>query len=254
MSELENVVVAAAIAGAASVMPELASIDRSFRAFVNNASYPCLGARAVVRQQGYRLGTYGTLGVHGAATALGRDLLKFSQGFSETSDGFGAFVAVFPESDIATEEEFEKKLWEQLSALHQVDGDTPWAADASADPDDPRFSFSFGGRSYFVVGLHPMASRVARRFDWPALVFNPRSQFTRLREDDQFERMRTVIRERDIELQGTPNPMLADFGDRSEAKQYSGRETEAGWKCPFHRKAKPTDAGRSAQDAGGSAD
>ncbi len=235
--ELRPVLHAMAVSLATSTMPELPSIEGAFRAFVNDRNYPCLGARAVVRQHGYRIGAYGALGVHGAATALGRDLQSFSEGFAEDSEGFGAFVAVFPESDIATEAEFEKKLWEQLTVLQQVDLDTPWAADASADPDDPRFSFSFGGRSYFVVGLHPMASRMARRFDWPALVFNPRSQFTRLREDEQFERMRTVIRERDIELQGTANPMLADFGDRSEAKQYSGRATEAGWKCPFHKSA-----------------
>jgi hypothetical protein len=38
-------------------------------------------------------------------------------------------------------------------------------------------------------------------------------------------------------LQGSLNPNLADFGEQSEARQYSGRATEADWVCPFHRRA-----------------
>jgi FPC/CPF motif-containing protein YcgG len=35
-------------------------------------------------------------------------------------------------------------------------------------------------------------------------------------------------------LQGTVNPMLAEFGEQSEARQYSGRDVGEIWKCPFH--------------------
>lgn len=89
----------------------------------------------------------------------------------------------------------------------------------------------------FVVGLHPASSRLSRRFQWPTLVFNPRSQFERLRETGRFERLRGAVREREIALQGTLNPNLADFGEQSEARQYSGRATEQEWQCPFHRRA-----------------
>ena len=57
-----------------------------------------------------------------------------------------------------------------------------------------------------------------------------------LRAAGHFERLRLAIRRRDRALQGAINPNLSDFGERSEANQYSGRRTEAGWKCPFHRK------------------
>jgi FPC/CPF motif-containing protein YcgG len=67
-------------------------------------------------------------------------------------------------------------------------------------------------------------------------VFNPRAQFERLRAEGTFERLRTVVRERDLEVQGSLNPNLADFGEQSEARQYSGRATEPQWRCPFHRK------------------
>ena len=45
--------------------------------------------------------------------------------------------------------------------------------------------------------------------------------------------MRDVIRARDERQTGSMNPMLADFGKRSEAIQYSGRAAGADWKCPF---------------------
>ena len=32
---------------------------------------------------------------------------------------------------------------------------------------------------------------------------------------------------------GSLNPMLAQHGEASEARQYSGRQVDDGWKCPF---------------------
>jgi FPC/CPF motif-containing protein YcgG len=48
--------------------------------------------------------------------------------------------------------------------------------------------------------------------------------------------MRQIIRRRDQALAGSVNPMLLDFGARSEAIQYSGRKIEGTWTCPFHAK------------------
>jgi len=81
--------------------------------------------------------------------------------------------------------------------------------------------------------LHPRSSRLARQFRWPALVFNPHEQFERLRADGKWKRMQHTIRERDVELQGSVNPMLSDFGETTEARQYSGRAVEADWEAPF---------------------
>ena len=46
--------------------------------------------------------------------------------------------------------------------------------------------------------------------------------------------MRDKIRERDERLQGSTNPMVADYGASSEARQYSGRRVGPGWEAPFH--------------------
>ena len=124
------------------------------------------------------------------------------------------------------ERQFEEVLWEHLREVHAVD-EQPWAPDVSDDPDDPHFAFSAAGTAYFVVGLHPKASRDARRAAVPTLVFNLHAQFEELRASGGFPRMRDLIRARDEALQGQINPMVSDHGQSSEARQYSGREESA---------------------------
>jgi FPC/CPF motif-containing protein YcgG len=101
-------------------------------------------------------------------------------------------------------------------------------------PDDPHFSLSFGGEAFFIVGLHPNASRKARRFEAPALVFNLHDQFEQLRADGRYHKLRDRIVERDLRFSGSVNPMLATHGEASEARQYSGRAVDDAWVCPFH--------------------
>jgi FPC/CPF motif-containing protein YcgG len=92
---------------------------------------------------------------------------------------------------------------------------------------------SLGGRAFYVIGLHPGASRRARRFPCTALVFNLHSQFEMLRGDGRYDRLRAAITGRDIEYSGSLNPMLKPHGEASEARQYSGRVVGADWRCPF---------------------
>ena len=102
----------------------------------------------------------------------------------------------------------------------------------SRDTEAPKFCFSFAGRAFFIVGLSPAGERWARAFPWPTLAFNAHFQFEQLRERGQFERLQEVIRERDLELEGNLNPNLSNFGDHTEARQYSGRAVESDWRCP----------------------
>jgi hypothetical protein len=53
--------------------------------------------------------------------------------------------------------------------------------------------------------------------------------------------MKEIVRERDFKLQGSLNPNLSNFGEQSEARQYSGRAVETDWKCPFHALLKKTE-------------
>ena len=146
--------------------------------------------------------------------------------------GFHSFIASFrgpvPEDEAA----FERSLFTLLQRLHDADDET-WAPGVGSDPNDPHFAFSVGGTAYFIVGLHPGASRVARRAPLPTLVFNPHDQFEELRAEGRFEGLRSSIRRRDEDLQGYLNPMVADHGDRTEALQYSGRHHGDGWEPPL---------------------
>ena len=110
------------------------------------------------------------------------------------------------------------------------------------------FAFSFAGTAFFVVGLHAASSRMARRFAWPTLMFNPHDQFDRLRETGRYPRFQQVIRDgraltarrhqsharrlrravRSVAVLGTP-----------------GRATS--WRCPFHART-GTDPGRQSKE------
>jgi FPC/CPF motif-containing protein YcgG len=214
----------------------------AFNAFVADPRYPCLAAKGLGGRDDYELHVFGSLGSAPASRALAARLGAFARDARRLGrdDALTAFVAVFPRHRPRGEAEFERRLWKQLQQLHDRDDPAPgWDRSVSDDPDDPRFAFSFAGCALFVIGLHPDSSRLARRFAWPTLVFNPHVQFERLRDQGLFERLRDRIRERDAALQGSINPSVADFGEVSEARQYSGRDTtNRSWRCPFHpRKA-----------------
>lgn len=67
----------------------------------------------------------------------------------------------------------------------------------------------------------------------PSSRSRPHRQFEQLRADGRYRRMQAAIRERDMALQGSINPSLADFGATAEACQYSGRKVGAQWTCPL---------------------
>jgi uncharacterized protein len=217
-------------------------VDETFRALVLSRRFSCVAAKSAIRQQNYRLGVYGPMECAGSATALARDLERFVAEQDSFKQGFRTFVASFDDATPRNEVEFEEALWQVLQRLHEIDHPRhAWDRTVSSDPSDPTFSYSFGGSAFFIVGLHPTSTRFARRFAWPTLVFNLHEQFEELRRDGKYERMQGVIRARDVELQGFVHPNLADFGERSEARQYSGRVTDDEWKCPFAPHPKKAD-------------
>jgi FPC/CPF motif-containing protein YcgG len=196
--------------------------------------YPCVGARSALNRRNYRFGLYPSLNAPETAAALCHDLYEFNHEFENFEAGFFTFIAGFEGPDIDCELTFERLLWEHLQCLHEVDRQHfVWDARVNRDPDHPKFSFSIGGRGFFVVGLHPRASRKARTSSRPVLAFNAHEQFESLRVRGKFEMMKQMIRGRDFAFQGSINPVLQDYGEASEARQYSGREVPDEWTCPF---------------------
>ncbi len=217
-----------------------AEVVAAIAEMVAHPDYPCLGARSVFRRDAVTAVVLDDLADRspgGSLDRLGAALQGFVDDVDPQSD-LVSFVACFRSPLPADERAFEGLLWAALQHLHDRD-DAPWAQGVAADPENPHFAFSLAGTAFFVVGLHPNASRVARRAPVPTLVFNLHVQFERLRADGRFERMRDTIRRRDTELQGTPNPMAVDHGDASEARQYSGRAVPDDWSPPFRADPPP---------------
>lgn len=218
--------------GSSEPGPALAAVNAALHAFVEHGSYPCVGAKAAIARCSYVLGIYPALDDTGSAEAAAADARWFAAHAAEIDDSFATFLAVFRSATIADDASFETALWTYLQAMHRADPDN-WDRSVSSDPADPGFRFSVGGSAFFVIGMHPNASREARRFPFPTIVFNLHSQFEALREEGRFEKMRTVIRGREEALAGEPNPLLADYGKSSEAAQYAGVAHPPGWKPPF---------------------
>lgn len=200
---------------------------------ISDITYSCVGAKAAINSKQYRLGIYSKMGDAATTKQLGADLKKYISETVAAESEYMTLIAVFTE-DVASEEDFEKKLWLQLQELHDSEKhETRWDPAVSNIPTDNDFSFSYDGTAFFIVGLHPEASRKARRFNYTAMAFNLHRQFEQLREKGIYENMKNVIRDREVAYDGSINPMLQDFGDGQEAPQYSGRLTDKSWQCPF---------------------
>lgn len=220
------------------------NLGENFLKFLDGATYPCVGAKSALARGSIETHEFDALGDRDNDRPMVDGLSQFVEKIEEDAcdkDIVHSYVAIFRGPGDMTELRFEASLWSQLWRIHKLDvlaGNDP-AHDVSSDADSPQFSLSMAGHPFFVIGLHPHASRLARRFSHPALVFNSHRQFEKLREDGRYAKMQAATRSRDIKLQGSVNPNLADFGDASEARQYSGREVEADWQCPFDLKEQP---------------
>lgn len=204
-----------------------------FKEFIVDQNHPCVMAQTVFSMDKVDFHVYENFGSRQTAKELLSDLNSYIANYDFDSPDFFTFIATFEGRTNFTEEQFEALLWQQLEFLHKAD-DQPWDPTVSSDPANPNFSFSIGGKAFYLVGLHPNSSRKARQSPLPTLAFNLHWQFEKLREMGAYANVREKIRERDFELQGGNNPMLEDFGEKSEARQYSGRKVGEAWKCPFH--------------------
>ncbi|MEP6261022.1 MAG: guanitoxin biosynthesis heme-dependent pre-guanitoxin N-hydroxylase GntA [Gillisia sp.] len=209
-----------------------AKVKASFDKFIIEDEHPCLMAQTVFSMGKVDLHVYEDLGSKNTARKICRDLKNYIAKYDFDSNEFQTFLATFPDRKNFTEEQFEDLLWKQLQFLYELD-DSPWDPTVSSDPENDNFSFSLGGKAFYMVGLHPNSSRKARQSPVPAIGFNLHWQFEKLREMGAYYTVRDKIRERDKDLQGSINPMLEDFGETSEARQYSGRKVGEEWKCPF---------------------
>jgi uncharacterized protein len=209
--------------------------DHDLRAMIAEPQFPCVGAKSVMARGALKIVSCASLTSNEDDARIHAEMLDWGQSYRADPEEMRSLAMVFDAPAALSETAFEAAMWARLQALADKDRalGQPYDARVSADPDDPHFSLSFGGEGFFVVGMHPNASRPARRAPSPTLVFNLHDQFERLRQENHYERMRERILERDLKLAGSLNPMLARHGLKSEARQYSGRAVNDDWKCPF---------------------
>lgn len=214
------------------------SLADRFRDFVRAPDFSCVGAKSALAKDRMDVITARDMTSAWDDLRIYPRLFELAQSYRAAPTIFQSLVVVFEGPDHLDEAQFEDHLWARLQSLADKDAwrGVPYDGEVESDPDSPHFAFSLGGEAFFVVGMHPNASRPARRFERPAVVFNIRRQFEMLREQGKYERLRESILARDLALSGTENPMIARHGEASAARQYSGRAVANDWQCPFHAK------------------
>jgi uncharacterized protein len=183
-------------------------LNARFLAFIDEDHFPCVGAKAALSRGALRTAEFSTLGDPTNDLSLLAALQDFAVmiaagDYPETT--VHSFAALFHAPLGTGELRFENLLWHQLWRLHLLDAmrGVRLAGDVSSDTGSAKFSLSLAGHPFFVIGLHPGASRIARRFRHPALVFNSHRQFEKLRADGRYGRMQQATRRRDRALQGS---------------------------------------------------
>ena len=217
------------------VMSNEEEIIKDWHAHLEDKLFPCVAAKAALVKE--HLNVF--VADHMACPKDDKVILDFIYGFvdryRQSDKMFHTAVIIFEQPDVYDEKMYSRFFWNRLQALSNLDAEKyEYDHRVDADPESEHFSFSLKEEAFFVIGLHPAASRPARRFKYPAMVFNPHAQFEQLREAGQYEKMKNIIRKKDIELAGAINPMLRDFGEASEVYQYTGQKLNNEWKCPLH--------------------
>jgi len=209
----------------------------NFRARIEQPSFPCVGAKSALAQRNLGFILAADLRSSEDDAAIVLRLQEFAA-VAAADAVFVSRVVLFESTPRLDEFQFEQALWSRLQAFHALDrSQHGWDPAVSSDPGSPHFSMSLGGRGFYVIGLHPGASRASRRFRCAAMVFNLHSQFETLRSEGRYDKLREAITQRDIAYSGSRNPMLAAHGLDSEARQYGGRQVEGAWRCPFSAQA-----------------
>lgn len=210
-------------------------IEAEFRHFIITQKHPCLMAKSVFAMETYHLKIYDDMTSIKIIKPILSDIEHYLSQYDFESKNFESLIICFKNNRFDSELQFENALWQFLQRLHNADN-SPWDSHVSNNPNDPNFSFSIKGNAFYIVGLHPKSSRMARQAPYCTIVFNLHRQFEKLRAMGTYQTVKDKIRQRDKELQGSINPVLRDFGTETETRQYSGRHVEEQWKCPFRPK------------------
>lgn len=216
----------------------LMHIQEHLQRLISTKNYPCIAAIQALHKNEIITNAYDNFGSGLSAPLLLQNLKAFKQRQQAGEESYLTYFAVFPNDTCTDEDDFEKRLWAELSAVCNEPNAGPWDPEFSDNPTDKNFCFSIDGSAFFVVGMHPQSSRTSRQFPYPALAFNLYSQFTDLMQKNTYHPMVALNRQRDLKFQGSINPMAEQYNEEWEAIQFSGKKNPPSWQCPFFREMK----------------
>ncbi len=213
---------------------EKAGIIGAYHAFLAKKDFACVAAKAALTKNHIKCLVVEHMACPKDDEAILDFLYLFVDDYRTTTEPFHSVAIIFQEPQIHNEAMFEKFLWQRLQSLSNLDAKNyKYDNRVASDPSSAKFSYSLKEEAFFIIGLHPGSSRPTRQFAYPTIVFNPHAEFEKLREYDRYNKLKAVVRKRDMEYSGSLNPMLDDFGKTSEVYQYSGQKYEADWQCPL---------------------
>jgi uncharacterized protein len=157
------------------------------------------------------------------------------------------FAVVMPPIDAFSEREYFEYGWALLQGLHEADT-YPWPDRIPKDPDDPKWSYCFGGLPLFVNFKTPThAKRKSRKTEHSfTLLFQSRDGFDVVAGDTvQGRRARDLIRRKLAAYDAVPvYPELSHYAtaENREWRQYFVPEENVplARECPFHVTSRPT--------------
>ncbi|HEY8511100.1 MAG TPA: guanitoxin biosynthesis heme-dependent pre-guanitoxin N-hydroxylase GntA [Cyclobacteriaceae bacterium] len=214
------------------------TIIEEYLLHLQSHGFPCVAAKAAVAKGHVKCLVVTSM----ECPHEDRRILEFLHGFVDdyrkVDTPYHSAAVIFRTPRIHDEWMFDRLLWTRLNALADLDRQR-YSHDPRVDddPESARFSFSLKEEAFFIIGLHPASERKARVFPYATLVFNPHQEFERLRRTNRYETMKRTVRKRDVVYSGSVNPMLTDFGDKPETRQYSGIHYKSDWKCPLQKKS-----------------
>lgn len=211
------------------------TIIDDFITFVENDKFPCVAAKDSLNKDQIKFFVADNMACPKDDQSMLYFLYDFIDQYRLSETQFHSACVIFKNYFPVNEKMFDQLLWMRLQALSDLDA-LKYDHDkrVSSDPSSPEFSFSLKEEAFYVIGMSPASSRDARHFKYPALVFNAHAQFEQLRSLNRYEKMKNIVRKKEMEFSGSINPMLEDFGKSSEVHQYSGMQHDSSWKCPLN--------------------
>jgi uncharacterized protein len=212
------------------------AIEKEFVNFIENKSFPCIGAKTAIAKSQLNCLVVGHIFCPVDDEKIVTFLHTFIDKCRTSNNQFHSAAIIFSAPQDITEAVYEIALWQRLQAISNIDAQHyKYDSRVSLDIHSSLFSFSIKEEALFIVGMHGASSRDARRFKYPAIVFNPHAQFEILKQTNKYKNLQSSIRKRDMALSGTINPMLSDHAIAMslEIVQYSGKDYGNLFSCPL---------------------